>query len=203
MFTGIISHIGKIKSISHPNDWEISVDIKNNDTSKIFNENKQLLIGSSISCSGICLTLKKISNNLLFFDVSNETAVKTNFLNWKSNTTINIERSLKVGEELGGHFVYGHVDTTAIVNSIGKVEGSYKVSFVINSDYIKYIAAKGSVSIDGVSLTVNEVNLNTFYVNIIPFTWLNTSFKNYIEGTIVNIEIDILARYLEKLNAVK
>ena len=203
MFTGIISHIGEIKSISHPNDWEISVAIKENDTSKNTFENKQLLIGSSISCSGICLTLKKISNNLLFFDISNETAFKTNFLNWKVGSIINIESSLRVGEELGGHFVYGHVDTTAEVCSIEKIEGSYKVSFIISADYLRYVATKGSVSIDGVSLTVNEVNLNTFYVNIIPFTWSNTSFRNYIKDTVVNIEIDILARYLERLNAVK
>ena len=203
MFTGIISHIGDIKTISHPSDWEISIAIKNNDNSKVSIENEKLLIGASISCSGICLTLKKISNNLLFFDVSNETAFKTNFLNWKVGSIINIERSLRVGEELGGHFVYGHVDTTAKIHSIEKIEGSYKVSFIIDADYIKYIATKGSVSIDGVSLTVNEVHSNTFYVNIIPFTWSNTSFKSYIIDTLVNIEIDILARYLEKMNGVK
>ena len=203
MFTGIISHIGEIKSISHPNDWEISIAIKNNDTSKISLENEHLLVGASISCSGICLTLKKISNNLLFFDISNETASKTNFLNWKVGSFINIERSLKVGEELGGHFVYGHVDTTARIHSIEKDEGSYKISFITDSDYIKYIATKGSVSIDGVSLTVNEVGFKSFCVNIIPFTWSNTSFNYYIKNTIVNIEIDILARYLERLNAVK
>ena len=139
----------------------------------------------------------------MFFDVSNETALKTNFLNWKVGSIINIERSLRVGEELGGHFVYGHVDTTAKIHSIEKIEGSYKVSFIIDADYIKYIATKGSISIDGVSLTVNEVNLNTFYVNIIPFTWSNTSFKFYNKDTLVNIEIDILARYLEKMNEVK
>ena len=203
MFTGIISHVGEIISISHQDDWEISIAIKENATSNFFFENKQLLIGASISCSGICLTLKKSSNNLLFFDISNETASKTNFLNWKVGTIINIERSLRVGEELGGHFVYGHVDTTAKVKSIKKIEGSYKVCFITNADYIKYLATKGSVSIDGVSLTVNEVYLNTFYVNIIPFTWSNTSFKYYINDTTVNIEIDILARYLERLNAVK
>ena len=203
MFTGIISHIGKINNISHPNDWEISVDIKNNDTSETSLENKKLLVGASISCSGICLTLKKISNKLLFFDISNETASKTNFLNWKIGSIINIERSLRVGEELGGHFVYGHVDTTAKIQSIKKIEGSYKISFITDNDYIKYIATKGSVCIDGVSLTVNKVGLKTFCVNIIPFTWANTSFKNYTIDTIVNIEIDILARYLEKLNEVK
>ena len=203
MFTGIISHLGEVKSISHPNDWEISVAIKNNDNLKNSFENEKLIIGASISCSGICLTLKKISNGLLYFDISNETASKTNFLNWKVGSTINLERSLRVGDELGGHFVYGHVDTTAKVCSIERIEGSYKVSFTTDSDYIKYIASKGSVSIDGVSLTINEVGLKKFFVNIIPFTWSNTSFKSYNEYTIVNLEIDILARYLERINAVK
>ncbi len=203
MFTGIVSYVGEITNISHPNDWEISIAIKDGATSTVPFENKKLLIGASISCSGICLTLKKISNNLLFFDISNETASKTNFLNWKTGTTINIERSLRVGEELGGHFVYGHIDATAKINSIEKIEGSYKISLVTDSDYIKYIATKGSVTIDGVSLTINEVGSNFFTVNIIPFTWTNTSFKNYIKDTIVNIEIDILARYLERLNAIQ
>ena len=196
MFTGIISQIGEIVSISHPYDWEISISIKNNDASNLSFEDHKLLVGASVSCSGICLTLKEIKDNILFFDISNETAFKTNFLNWKVGSYINIERSLKVGDELGGHFVYGHVDTTATVKSIEKIEGSYKVSFFTDSDYIKYLATKGSISIDGVSLTVNEVSLDTFFVNIIPFTWINTSFKEYNLGTIVNIEINILARYL-------
>ncbi len=201
MFTGIVSHIGKIESISHPNDWEISISINNNDNSKaVFNDNS-LLIGASISCSGICLTLKRVFNNLLYFDISNETASRTNFLNWNIGSIINLERSLKVGDELGGHFVYGHIDTTAKISSVNKVQGSYKINIITESNYIKYIASKGSVSIDGVSLTVNEVETNSFSVNIIPFTWLNTSFKNFSEGTIVNIEIDILARYLERLNS--
>ena len=108
-----------------------------------------------------------------------------------------------MGDEIGGHFVYGHVDTTARVRSIQQIEGSYKISFFINSDHFKFIASKGSITIDGVSLTVNEVDLNTFSVNIIPFTWSNTNFKNYVVNTNVNIEIDVLARYLNRLNEIK
>jgi len=148
-------------------------------------------------------SLKKISNNILFFDISNETASKTNFLDWKIGSILNIEKSLKVGDEIGGHFVYGHVDTTASVQSIKQIEGSYKISFFIDSYYFKFIASKGSITIDGVSLTVNEVDLNTFSVNIIPFTWSNTNFKNYVVNTNVNIEIDVLARYLNRLNEIK
>ena len=200
MFTGIVSHIGRVNKITHPNDWELSIDIINDDNSDSgFNINS-IPIGASISCSGICLTLKKVSNNILFFDVSDETREKTNFSTWKVGSLINLEKSLKVGDELGGHFVYGHVDTTATVNSIEKINGSYKIIFNINKDFLKYFASKGSISVDGVSLTVNDVGNDYFTVNIVPYTWSHTSFRNYQTGTVVNIEIDILVRYLEKLN---
>ena len=203
MFTGIVSHIGKVENISHPNDWELSISVqKTLQLEHSFNFDK-LIIGASIACSGICLTLKKISGNLLFFDVSDETASKTNFLNWKIGTIVNLEKSLKVGDELGGHFVYGHVDTTSKIRSIEKINGSYKILFYVQDQFMKYFSPKGSVSIDGVSLTVNEVFSDTFSVNIIPHTWAYTSFLNFKIGTVVNIEIDILARYLERLNAKK
>ena len=203
MFTGIVSHIGKVENISHPNDWELSISVqKSLQSEHSFNFDK-LIIGASIACSGICLTLKKISDNVLFFDVSDETASKTNFLNWKIGAIVNLEKSLKVGDELGGHFVYGHVDTTSKVRSIEKINGSYKILFYVQDQFMKYFSPKGSVSIDGVSLTVNEVYSDTFSVNIIPHTWAYTSFLNFKIGTVVNIEIDILARYLERLNAKK
>ena len=144
---------------------------------------------------------EKVLNNTLFFDVSDETREKTNFSTWNVGTLINLEKSLKVGDELGGHFVYGHVDNTAVIRSIEKINGSYKITFDINKDFLKYFASKGSVSIDGVSLTVNDVDKDFFTVNIVPYTWTHTSFKNYNIGTVVNIEIDILARYLESLNS--
>ena len=201
MFTGIVSHIGIVNNISHPDDWELSVDVLNdNSLDNHFNINS-IAIGASISCSGICLTLKNVLNNTLYFDVSDETRKKTNFSTWKVGSLINLEKSLKVGDELGGHFVYGHVDTTAVIRSIEKINGSYKIILSINRDFLKYFASKGSVSIDGVSLTVNDVDKDFFAVNIIPYTWTHTSFKNYNIGTVVNIEIDILARYLESLNS--
>ena len=201
MFTGIVSHLGKVNKISHPDDWELLVDVINdNNLGNDFNINS-IAIGASISCSGICLTLKKVSDNTLFFDVSDETRDKTNFSTWKVGSLINLEKSLKVGDELGGHFVYGHVDTTAIIRSIKKINGSYRITFNINKNFSKYFTSKGSVSVDGVSLTVNDVNKDFFSVNIVPYTWIHTSFKNYKIGTVVNIEIDILIRYLESLNA--
>ena len=201
MFTGIVSHIGIVKKISHPDDWELSLDVINDNNLDNDFDLSSISIGASISCSGICLTLKKVLNNTLFFDVSDETREKTNFSNWKVGSLINLEKSLKVGDELGGHFVYGHVDTTAVIRSIKKINGSYKITLSINREFLKYFAPKGSVSIDGVSLTVNDVDKDFFTVNIIPYTWTHTSFKNCNVGTVVNIEIDILARYLESLNS--
>ena len=198
MFTGIITHLGKIDNITHPSDWELAVKVENNKNSPDFDGS---LIGASISCSGICLTLKKKNNNTLFFDVSDETVSKTNFKNWRIGDSINLEKSLKVGDEIGGHFVYGHVDTTAKVIEIKKINGSFKLVFLVNKKFMKYFAAKGSISIDGVSLTVNQILEESFSVNIIPFTWDNTSFKYYKLDTIVNVEIDILARYIERINS--
>ena len=143
MFTGIVSHIGKVENISHPNDWELSISVqKTLQLEHSFNFDK-LTIGASIACSGICLTLKKISDNVLFFDVSDETASKTNFLNWKIGTIVNLEKSLKVGDELGGHFVYGHVDTTGKIKSIEKIHGSFKISFHVQDQFMKYFSSKG------------------------------------------------------------
>ena len=200
MFTGIVSHLGIVESINRLDDWEVCISISKVNSLNILSFNRSLIVGASISCSGICLTLKKIKDNFLFFDLSNETASKTNFLSWVVGSFVNIERSLKVGDEIGGHFVYGHVDTTAFINKIQKIEGSYKLTFEIDNSLIKFFACKGSVTVDGVSLTVNDVEQNTFCVNIIPFTWANTCFSYYKIGSIVNVEIDILARYMERLN---
>ena len=165
MFTGIISHIGTVQNINHINDWEICISIIEDDGLNTVLFKKSIVIGSSIACSGICLTVKKIKDNLFFFDVSNETASKTNFSTWKIGSQINIEKSLKVGDEIGGHFVYGHVDTIANISKIEKIEGSYKLTFIIDNFFSKFFATKGSVTVDGVSLTVNEVEGNIFCIN--------------------------------------
>ena len=133
MFTGIVTHIGKVEKILHPKDWELAISVQKSKQQDQSFEFDKLVIGASIACSGICLTLKKIDDKLLFFDVSDETASKTNFLNWKIGTIINLEKSLKVGDELGGHFVYGHVDVTSRIKSIEKINGSYKITFFIKN----------------------------------------------------------------------
>ena len=198
MFTGIVTQVGKVKSLIKKKDWELCLSFIDNNI--FISENKPIKLGSSISCSGICLTLKKINNIFLYFDVSHETASNTNFLNWKVGSFINLERSLTIGDEIGGHFVSGHIDGVAKINFIEQIEGSYKISFIIPETFTKFIAIKGSITIDGVSLTVNNIIKNTFEVNIVDHTWSNTNFYKFKVGYLANFEIDILSRYLERLS---
>ena len=198
MFTGIVSRVGKIEDISHPNDWELSISIIKSSQSDNPFELDKLIIGASIACSGICLTLKKIADNLLFFDVSDETASKTNFLHWKVGTIINLEKSLKVGDEIAGHFVSGHIDGVTELKDKKFLKKSTLLNFFIPKKIEKFICEKGSVTLDGVSLTVNKVLKNKFSVNIIPHTNKITTLGKLKKGDKVNIEVDILARYINK-----
>ena len=155
-------------------------------------------IGASISCSGICLTLKKVRNCTLFFDVSEETRNKTTFSTWNSGTLINLEKSLKVGDEINGHFVFGHVDGLSKVVSIKHLEDSVVLEFEVEKNTIKYLSPKCSIALDGISLTVNNISKSKFNVSIIPYTWENTSLKKVEKGDFLNTEVDMLARYVFK-----
>jgi riboflavin synthase len=193
MFTGIITHLGRVESITKPSDTRI----------KISAENLPLLgLGASIACSGICLTVVNSGQNYFEADVSEETINCTNFRDLKTGSLINLEPSLKIGDELGGHFVTGHIDDVAKVLSIKSLDGSHVFEFSIPEDLGKYIARKGSITINGVSLTVNEVEKNSFFVNIIPHSFEVTNFCDLKIGNLVNLEIDILARYLDRMNNV-
>ncbi len=189
MFTGLVKDIGTIKSIDKNNgDMRIEIDTNMN----LSNIN----IGASICCSGCCLTVVEKAKNSFSVDVSNETLSKTNLGAWRVMNQVNLEPSLKVGDEVGGHFVSGHIDATSKVIDIVKDAGSYRFEIEIPKNLDKYIATKGSIAIDGISLTVNEVNSNSFGVNIIPHTWSNTTLNARKVGDLVNIEIDLLARYV-------
>ena len=197
MFTGIVSHLGKVNKILHPDDWELLVDILDAENlDKSYNINSTP-IGASISCSGICLTLKKVLNNTLFFDVSDETREKTNFSTWKVGSLINLEKSLKVGDELGGHFVYGHVDTTTVVSEILELENSWEYHFEkkFNKNN-RFIVEKGSISINGISLTIAKVENDTFMISVIDHTFNQTNLKFLNKSDQVNIEFDYLARFI-------
>ena len=190
MFTGIIEKVGIVESIvKNNNSSVININIKDSTYS----------LGDSICVNGVCLTIEKINNQTYSFSVSPETNKLTNLKELKKDTHVNIETSLTLNKLISGHIVQGHIDTTAEVIEIEKKDNSWFVKFFINLQYAKYLIKKGSVTIDGVSLTVNDITNNQFNVMIIPHTYQNTIFENYKKGSTVNIEVDILAKYIEKL----
>ena len=153
-----------------------------------------LRLTSCLSLHALTLTEKK--DNVLTFDISKETMSKTNLSDWKIGSLVNLERALRVGDEIGGHFVTGHVDTVLELQNIIEEDGSKILFIKLNKEISPYIASKGSITIEGISLTVNDVKNDYFNVNIIPFTWDNTNLRNIKVNDFVNVEIDLLSRYL-------
>ena len=192
MFSGIIENKGFVLKFEKKKDFRLVLDtnLKYKDIKK----------GSSVCCNGICLTViskkKKKKYTQLSFDVSQETINCSNFNVIKKGDEINIEKSLRVGDEISGHFVFGHVDDTSKLISIKKVGDSHEIKLEISKKIKKFIAKKGSVSLNGISLTVNQVKNNFIVINIIPFTWLNTNLKGLKIGDRINLEVDMLARYV-------
>ena len=196
MFSGIIAALGVVKNITFDDIYSFDIEIKKINLEEFEESNNLIKIGCSISCSGVCLTLTKKKYNILTFDVSKETMNKTNLSNWKIGDLVNLERALRVGDEIGGHFVTGHVDTVLELQKIIEEDGSRILYIKLNDEISPYIASKGSITIEGISLTVNEVNNDYFNVNIIPFTWDNTNLSKIKVNDFVNVEIDLLSRYL-------
>lgn len=191
MFTGIITHIGEITRIDkNRGDWRVYVRTTMNVP--------EIAMGASIACSGCCLTVVEKGADTLAFDVSAESLSKTIIGEWGEGTRINMERSLKLGDELGGHIVSGHVDGLAVIESITPEGDSRRIKIRVPDALALYIAPKGSVALDGISLTVNEVEGSVFGVNIIPHTWENTTLGSASAGTRLNMEIDMLARYVAR-----
>ena len=191
MFTGIITNIGKISKIEKSGDWILTIKVEN------FTDN--LAIGASIACNGVCLTVIEKDSDSFTVQASNETLALTTVANWQIGTNINLERALKVGDELGGHFVSGHVDGLATLTAKEQIANSYKLNFSVPANLSKFIVKKGSVTLNGVSLTVNEAENELFSVNIIPHTLVETNLGDYKLGDKINLEIDVIARYLAKL----
>ena len=154
-----------------------------------------VVLGASISHAGCCLTVVAIAEDRYVLDVSNETLDVTTLGRWEKGSRVNIERALKIGDELGGHIVSGHVDGLAELLSVTKDGDSYRLKFRAPAPLHRFIASKGSVALDGISLTVNEVEGDTFGVNIIPHTWTHTTLGQTEPGQSVNLEVDRLARY--------
>jgi riboflavin synthase len=155
-------------------------------------------MGASISCSGCCLTLVEKGDDWFAVDVSPETLRVTSLGAWATGGSVNIEPSLRLGDEMGGHIVSGHVDGLAVLESVTQDAGSYHLKISVPSQFEKFIASKGSIAIEGISLTVNEVNKNIFGVNIIPHTWAHTNLAQFKVGDSMNFEIDMLARYVAR-----
>src|SRR3954464_5125040 len=196
MFTGIITDIGRIESVEARGDLRVRIacgfDLDTVD------------LGASIACSGVCLTVVDKGEGWFAVDVSAETRSRTAPGLWAEGAALNLERALKVGDDLGGHIVTGHVDGIGEVAAVEPVGDSLRIGLLAGPELARYIAAKGSIALDGVSLTVNEVEALpgggvAFSVNIIPHTATQTSLSGIAPGRRVNIEIDVLARYLGRM----
>jgi riboflavin synthase len=195
MFTGIITALGTVRDVrplGGGRDMRLVVGAPWPDTASI-------AIGASIACSGCCLTAVEVGPDWFAVDVSAETLSRTTLGRWRAGARVNLERSLRMGDELGGHLVSGHVDGLGETLSQTLENGSSRWRFAVPRELARFIAAKGSVCVDGVSLTVNETDGATFGVNIIPHTAEVTSFSALRPGDPVNIEIDMLARYVARL----
>jgi riboflavin synthase len=198
MFTGIITALGRVSAV-----WPIGSGCDMRlviDTPAEFLRDPPVALGASIACSGCCLTAVDLGVDWFAVDASAETLAHTKLGTWQTGSKVNLERSLRVGDELGGHLVSGHADGVGQAMSATAENGSVRWIFRVPPDLARFIAVKGSVAVDGISLTVNEVRGDTFGVNIIPHTAVVTSFGDMQPGDAVNIEIDMLARYVARLS---
>lgn len=190
MFTGIVTDIGTVEKIEQRGDLRVTIATRYDaDT---------IDLGASIMCSGVCLTVISRAQGWFCVDVSAETLDKTTFGDLATGTKLNLERSLRMGDELGGHIVTGHVDGVATVLSVRPEGDSLRFEIEAPEHLAKFIAAKGSVALDGTSLTVNDVAGSAFGINIIPHTASHTTWGEIAAGDRINLEIDILARYIDR-----
>lgn len=192
MFTGIISDRGELRAIEGGSDKRLVIATAY--------PVESIAMGASIACSGACLTVVDRRADWLAFDVSAETLASTTLGAWRVGAAVNLERPLRLGDEMGGHMVLGHVDDVARVEASHDVGGSRRLSLAAPEEISGFIAAKGSVALDGVSLTVNRVESTVFEVNIIPHTLRVTTLGELRVGDRVNLEIDVLARYVARYN---
>ncbi len=193
MFTGIVTDLGTVRAVEKSPDGDTRLEIATSyDTQTID-------LGASICCSGACMTVVENGPDWFAVVASDETLSKTSIGKWHKGTVINLERALKMGDELGGHIVSGHVDGVISISELTPEGDSLRFTFEVPQDLKCFIASKGSVTLDGVSLTVNEVEDNRFGVNIIPHTQQTTTFGHKAVGDNVNLEIDMLARYVQRL----
>lgn len=198
MFTGIVTDVGTVIEAEQRGDLRLRIRTGYDPAS--------IDLGASISCSGVCLTVVDKGEDWFAVDLSTETQSRTASDLWKQGAKLNLERSLRVGDELGGHFVTGHIDCTGNVVGVCPEGGSTRIGVSVPSEHSAMVAAKGSIALDGVSLTVNEVlaaedGTTHLSVNIIPHTAEHTTFAEITAGQQLNVEIDVLARYIDRMLA--
>lgn len=191
MFTGIITDIGTVRTLEQRGDLKARIATSY--------DTKGIDIGASIACDGVCLTVIELGDDWFDVEISAETVSKTNLDAWRQDKRINLERALKVGDELGGHIVSGHVDGVAEVVAMKDEGDSTRVTLRAPKALARFIAQKGSVALNGTSLTVNEVSGADFGINFIPHTKVATTWGDAVVGDRVNLEIDTLARYVARL----
>jgi riboflavin synthase len=193
MYTGLVQALGKLGYVSHLYGCtQVRIESQDFDFS-------DLQLGDSIAVNGVCLTVTRFTDRSFEADVSPETLALTTIPDWGVGTLLNLEKSLRLQDRLGGHFVQGHVDGIGVIESITPRGGAYQVRVRPPAELLKYIVYKGAISVDGVSLTVNGVDPETFELTVIPHSWTHTVFHTYRVGSRVNLEVDIIARYLERL----
>ena len=193
MFTGIIETLGEIREISKEND-NLHIKVASSIT-------QELKIDQSVSHNGVCLTVVAIENDQYTVTAIRETIEKTNLSDWKIGDALNLERAMKLGDRLDGHIVQGHVDQIGICTSIENANGSWYYTFEYDADLNNITIEKGSITVNGVSLTVVNAQKNVFSVAIIPFTYEHTNFKKFGIGTKINLEFDVIGKYVSRLNA--
>lgn len=193
MFSGIVEDIGALQVLEKKDKGVLlKIGVRKIDAG-------ELDLGESVAVNGVCLTVVSVGDGSFSVDASHETLSRTNLSGLRTGSGVNLERSLRVGDRMGGHIVTGHVDGVGVVQSITPVGESKVFSFSIPESLAKYVVEKGSVAVDGVSLTVNSVKDTEFLVNIIPYTLRETTFSEFRRGGEVNIECDIIGKYVEKM----
>ena len=191
MFTGIVEEIGIISSVKPGRVYDIVI--------KCPVTAPKCALGDSVAVNGVCLTVTKINNDYLSFNAVRETIDRTDFSELRAGAEVNLETALTLNKPIGGHLVSGHIDGIARISQTENIGDSKEITFVADKNILKYIVEKGSVCIDGVSLTVASVNSECFKIAVIPHTLENTILKNKKNGSLVNIECDIIGKYVEKM----